>query len=318
MGRCGPRRRGWWPACSARRAADAGPLTVVPCDNLPENGRVAATVVGDFAELLDPSLTEWITGNVSFVTTMVDRITPATADDDLAAAAQLTGLTDAAPVVTEPFSEWVLCGEFPGGRPRWEAAGARFVPDIVPFEERKLWLLNGGHSLLAYAGSARGHTTIAEAMDDPACRVWLDQWWDEAARHLTLPSVEVADYRSALVERFTNARIRHLLMQIASDGSQKIPVRVLPVIRRERLAGRLPGGAIRVVAAWILHLRGAGAPVKDPASQLTELASGPLAEAVFRIIDFLDTDLAADRQLVDAVVQAGRDLETSASTANQR
>ena len=208
---------------------------------------------------------------------MVDRITPATADARLAVAAELTDLADAAPVVTEPFSEWVLCGEFPGGRPAWETAGARIVTDIIPFEERKLWLLNGGHSLLAYAASARGHTTVAQAMDDPTCRSWLEQWWDEAAVHLTLPATEISDYRNALVERFTNPRIRHLLAQIAADGSQKIPIRVVPVLRRERKAGRLPAGAIRVVAAWIIHLRGAGAPVKDANDRVVELAGGAIS-----------------------------------------
>ncbi len=108
--------------------------------------------------------------NVSFVTTMVDRITPATTEDDLAAVAELTGRADAAPVVTEPFTEWVLSGDFPGGRPAWEHCRRPIRRRHHAFEERKLWLLNGGHSLLAYAGSARGHQTIAEAVADPVCR----------------------------------------------------------------------------------------------------------------------------------------------------
>ncbi len=292
----------------ARRATGGGPLAIVPCDNVPENGRVAATVVGDFTALVDRTLSPWIEQNVRFVTTMVDRITPATTDSDIDAAAELNGLADAAPVVTEPFSEWVLSGDFPGGRPTWETAGARFVADIAPFEERKLWLLNGGHSLLAYAASARGHTTIAQAMDDPTCRDWLEQWWDEAAAHLTLPAADIADYRAALVERFTNPRIRHLLAQIAADGSHKIPIRVIPVLRRELNAGRLPAGAIRMVAAWINHLRGAGAPVKDAGDQVVQLAAGPLKEAAVRIIGFLDPALASDHPLADAVTQACRDL----------
>ena len=234
---------------AARRAADAGPLAVVSCDNLPENGAAAARVVAEFAARLDPGLAEWIQQNVSFVTTMVDRITPATTPDDIVAVTALTGRTDAGPVVTEPFTEWVLSGEFPGGRPAWEDAGARFVDDIIPFEERKLWLLNGAHSLLAYAGSARGHHTIAEAVSDPVCRDWMLDWWTEASRHLTLPPQEVADYRDALLERFANPRIRHLLAQIAADGSQKLPVRILPTIRHERAEGRLPLGALRALSS---------------------------------------------------------------------
>lgn len=132
---------------------------------------------------------------------------------------------------------------------RLARAGARFVDDIAPFEQRKLWLLNGGHSLLAYAGSARGHETIAEAVTDPKCRAWLQDWWVEASRHLTLPAEEVAAYRDALFDRFGNPRIRHLLAQIAADGSQKLPVRILPTVRRERAQGSVPAGALRVVAA---------------------------------------------------------------------
>ncbi|MET3805616.1 fructuronate reductase [Nakamurella sp. UYEF19] len=293
---------------AARRASGAGPLAVVSCDNLPDNGHVIALVVGDLADQLDAGLRQWIDVHVSFVTTMVDRITPATIDGDRATAAELTGRTDAAPVVTEPFSEWVLCGDFPAGRPGWDSAGARFVPDVVPFEERKLWLLNGGHSLLAYAGSARGHLTIAEAMADPVCRGWLDEWWQEATPHLTLPASENADYRDALVARFTNQAIRHLLAQIAGDGSQKIAVRILPVLRLERKAGRMPPGAVRAVAAWINHLRGAGAPVKDSKVDVADLAAGSLDEAVTGVLEFLDPSLAADGELLAAVATACREL----------
>jgi fructuronate reductase len=296
---------------AARRAAGAGTLTVVSCDNLTDNGTVAAEVVTAFAAALDPGLAGWIGEHVAFVTTMVDRITPATTADDAQAAFALTGRSDGAPVVTEPFSEWVLSGNFPGGRPRWEAAGARFVDDIAPFEERKLWLLNGAHSLLAYAGSARGHATIAGAVADPVCQVWMIQWWGEACQHLTLPPAELTAYRDALVERFANPRIRHLLAQIAADGSQKLPVRILPVLRRERAQGRLPVGAARVLAAWVNHLRGAGAPVKDvAAAQVTTLAQGPLTQAVPAVLGFLDPDLVGDRDLADTVEALCLDLRT--------
>ncbi|HEY5880023.1 MAG TPA: hypothetical protein VIU11_14020, partial [Nakamurella sp.] len=236
-------------------------------------------------------------------------ITPATPSDDAAVATDLTGRVDAAPVVTEPYSEWVLSGDFPAGRPAWEDSGARFVDDITPFEERKLWLLNGGHSLLAYAASARGHQTIAEAVADPVCRDWLVQWWTEASTHLTLPPPEVAAYRDALLERFANPGIRHLLAQIAADGSQKIPVRILPTLRRERAEGRLPTGALRALAAWINHLRGAGAPVKDAdAARVTALAAGPLDDAVRAVLADLDADLAADDAVVAAVVNLSTQL----------
>ena len=292
-----------------RRAAGAGPFAVVPCDNLPDNGHAAATVVTEFAARLDPTLPGWIADHVSFVTTMVDRITPATTEEDTGVAAALTGRLDAAPVVTEPYREWVLSGDFPAGRPGWDGAGARFVDDIEPYEQRKLWLLNGGHSLLAYAGSARGHHTVAEAVADPTCREWLEEWWDLAAAELTLPPAEITDYRQALIERFGNPRIRHLLAQIAADGSQKIPIRILPSITAHRAAGRLPTAGLRTVAAWINHLRGAGAPIKDAAAQqLSELADQPLDQAVPAILGYLDHDLPANQALVACVIALSREL----------
>ena len=177
---------------AARRRADAGPITLIPCDNLPENGAVVARVVAEFADLVEPGLRDWLEASVRTVTTMVDRITPRTTPEDIAT----VGENDRCPVVTEPFSEWVLSGRFAGGRPRWEDAGATFTDDIAPFEERKLWLLNGGHSLLAYAGSARGHETVADAVADETCRGWLETWWAEASRHLTLPAEDLARYRA--------------------------------------------------------------------------------------------------------------------------
>lgn len=283
----------------ARRAAGGPPLAVVPCDNLPDNGSVIARMAREFADLALPGLGDWIDANVSFVTSMVDRITPATTTDDIRAAELATGFHDAAPVLTEPFREWVLCGDFPSGRPRWEDAGATFTSDITPYEQRKLWLLNGAHSLLAYTAPLRGHHTVGEAIGDPVCRAWVEQWWDEAAPHIHLPNAIVSDYRAALLARFANPRMRHQLSQIAMDGSQKLPVRILPVLARERPAGRMPGGAVRILAGWVCHLMGEGVPVSDPR------AVG--IRGVDAALECLDPALAADRQLVDAVAsEVGR------------
>ena len=282
---------------AARRAAGAGPLAVVSCDNVPDNGAGTARVVTDLAEAAEPSLVSWIRDNVSFVTTMVDRITPHTTADDVRAVAEQTGWADAAPVVTEPFTEWVLSGDFPAGRPAWDAAGARFVDDVHPYETRKLLLLNGGHSLLAYAGSARGHETIADAVADPECRRWLEQWWDDAAPHVPLPADDLAAYRAALLERFANPRIRHLLAQIAAGRLPKLPIRLLPVLRAERAAGRCRPGAVRMLAAWIDHLRGIGASVNDAGAQPYQDRAGSVGE----VIALLAPDLADDAALVGAI-----------------
>ncbi|HEX3907791.1 MAG TPA: mannitol dehydrogenase family protein [Mycobacteriales bacterium] len=298
-------------ALAARRAADAGPITLVPCDNLPGNGGVLARVIAELAGEIDPALADWIEESVSFVDTVVDRITPRLDPADLALVAAATGRADRAPVVTEPFSEWVLRGSFPAGRPAWDHAGARFTDSIEPFEQRKLWLLNGGHSLLAYAGSLRGHRTVADAVADETCLGWLDEWWQEAAAHLELPDTEIADYRAALLDRFGNHRIRHQLAQIAADGSQKLPVRVVPVVLAERALGRSSVGGLRVIAGWLCHLRGAGVPISDPrAAELTELVRGPLGSAASRLLRWLDPALGDDAVVVSTVTELAAGLST--------
>ena len=292
---------------AARRAAGCGALAVVSNDNLPHNGAVVRRVVLDLARALDDSLAAWVEANVSFVTTMVDRITPRATEEDAREVLRATGFEDRAPVVTEPFSEWVLSGEFPAGRPAWEASGAAIVDDVTPFEHRKLWLLNGAHSLLAYAGSIRGHATVADAIADPQVRAWVGQWWDEAAGHLR-DAGDVAAYRQALLDRFSNPRIRHLLAQIATDGSQKLPVRVAPVLRDEREAGRMPGGAVRVLAAWLLHLRGHGATVTDSHEVVAAVRAADLAGGAGLVVAHVVPGLADDEALVQAVCELAQEL----------
>ncbi|HEX7535971.1 MAG TPA: mannitol dehydrogenase family protein [Dermatophilaceae bacterium] len=297
---------------AARRLAASGPISMMPCDNLPGNGAAVAEVIDDLATQVDPGLARWIAGNVFYVTTMVDRITPEPTPQDITGAMAATGLRDRAAVVTEPFSEWVISGEFASGRPRWEDAGATFTSDVSPFEDRKLWMLNGAHSMLAYAGSIRGHVTVADAMRDATCLRWLDQWWDASSRHLSLPAADNTAYRAALIERFANPRLQHRLDQIAWDGSQKLPIRVLPTLRRERAAGRLPVGVIRPIAAWVCHLRGCGAKVTDArAAEFLALAGGPLPEAVPRVLKSLDPELAADEAVVTAVLAQAGELSSS-------
>jgi len=296
----------------ARRNANSGAIAILSCDNLPENGAVTQTVVNDLAALVDESLPEWIERYVDFATSMVDRITPATTDEDRRIVREHNGYVDASPVPTEPFSEWVVSGRFPAGRPRWEDAGAQVVEDVEPFEQRKLWLLNGSHSMLAYAGSVRGHQTIDQAIADPACREWVNLFWDEASRHLPFPPVEVADYRAALLTRFSNPHMRDQLARIAADGSTKLVVRTIPAVRAERAAGRIPIGCATTLAAWVLHLRGAGAPVKDPgaAAALQAANSGDLPTAVPEVLETLESGLGKDGDLVRVVLAQAEAIMT--------
>jgi fructuronate reductase len=158
--------------------------------------------------------------------------------------------------------------------------------------------------MLAYAGSIRGHQTIDEAIADPACRSWVETFWDEACRHLTLPATNLADYRAALLTRFANPQMRDQLARIAADGSAKLPVRTLPTLRAERTAGRIPTGCATTIAAWILHLGGLGAPIKDPGAAAAQQAanSGELPVAVPAVLNVLEPGLGDDQDLVQAVL----------------
>lgn len=298
-------------ALAARRAAGAGPLAVVCCDNLSNNGTVAHNAVAGMAGAWDPSLAAWIDATISFISTSVDRITPRTTDADLAAVQESCGYRDTSPVVAEPFANWVLSGDFPGGRPRWEDAGAVFVADIEPYENRKLWLLNGAHSLLAYAGQLRGHTTVAEALADPPCRAAVERFWDEAESNLhgpegNGPDLQIPAYRDALLARFGNARIAHHLAQIAMDGSTKLRMRAVPVLQAERAAGRSGAAAALMIAAW-MDFTAAAAAVHDPLADKVAAANrlacmeGSSTERVRALLALVDPALAGDAAVVSLV-----------------
>jgi fructuronate reductase len=246
---------------------------------------------------------------------MVDRITPGTTDEDRRIVQEHNGYVDASPVPTEPFSDWVVSGRFPAGRPRWEDAGALLVDDLAPFEQRKLWLLNGSHSMLAYAGSVRGHETIDQAIADPACREWVNLFWDDASRHLPFSAAEVADYRAALLERFSNPQMRDQLARIAADGSAKLVVRTIPTVRAERAAGRIPVGCATTLAAWVLHLRGKGAPIKDAGAISAKQAanSGELPAAVPAVLETLEPGLGKDDDFARAVLEQAEAITTPAA-----
>lgn len=305
-------------ALNARREADAGPLAVVCCDNLAHNGEVTRNAVlvlaawpqgqsGPFA-----GLAEWIEANVSFVSTSVDRITPRTTTADLDLVADACGYRDSAAVVTEPFHNWVLSGAFPAGRPRWEDAGALFVDDIEPYENRKLWLLNGAHSILAYSGLSRGHQTVAQTLNDPICRNAVEEFWDEASRHLPA-SLDISAYRAALLVRFGNSRIAHHLAQIAMDGTTKLRMRALPVLAAERAAGRPGDGAARAIAVWLAYLSSTPSGLQDPlAAEINSVNALKGKERTTALLALLDPELATDSSLV-ARIDA---LQTAFATAS--
>jgi fructuronate reductase len=236
----------------SRRRAEGGPIAIVSCDNLPDNGGRLARGVSAWADGIAPELGGWLDENASFVSTSIDRITPRISAEEDALLRARYG--DEAPVVAEPFHDWVLSGRFPAGRPAWESAGARFVDDLDPWESRKLRLLNGAHTLLAALGRLRGHETVAAAVADPVCRAAVDALWDDAAR--VLPAdLGIPEYREALLERFANPRIEHRLQQIGQDTETKLRLRIVPVAELVLAAGGRAEGSIAALGACLAALR---------------------------------------------------------------
>ena len=240
-----------------RRRLGGPPPTVLCCDNLPHNGRTLGGVALAFAALRgDPRLDRWLEAEVAFPCTMVDRIVPATTDDDIAAVAAGLGLHDAAPVVAEPFRQWVIEDHFTAPRPAWEEVGAELVADVGPYEEMKLRLLNGSHSALAYLGFLAGFEHVFEVMRAPEFVEFVRRMMAlEVAPTVHVPT-DLEAYQARLLERFANPAIRHRTAQIAMDGSQKLPQRLLGPIRDQLRAG----GPIRhlalAVAGWIRYAAG--------------------------------------------------------------
>jgi len=301
---------------AARKAAGLGPFTALCCDNLPSNGHVLAGLVRDFAALRDDALASWIEANGAFPSTMVDRIVPATTEADIAEVAALLGQDDAAPVIGEPFRQWAVEDVFAAGRPRWDQVGAQMVSEVAPFEFMKLRLLNGAHSSLAYLGYLAGHETVAAASGDPVFARFLHGLWSEIIPAVPAPQgVDLGAYAGDLLTRFQNPAIRHRTWQIAMDGSQKLPQRLLGTIR-ERLKADAPIDHLALgVAAWMAYVSGtdetgAAIDVRDPlAAEFAARAKaagrngGPLSEALLGIGAIFGDDLPREQRFTQAVAR---------------
>ncbi len=274
-------------ALARRRKAGVAPFTVLSCDNLSANGRTVGRIAAQFAALQSRDLATWIEAEVAFPSTMVDRIVPETTDVDRAEISSALGMLDAWPVVTEPFTQWIVEDRFPAGRPDFAAAGVQMVSDVTPFEHMKLRLLNASHSALAYLGYLAGHETIASAMTDVHFAALARQIMQDAAPTLTIPDgTDVAAYGASLLQRFANPALHHRTWQIAMDGSQKLPQRLLATMAdRLRLGLPIKTHAL-AVAGWMRYVtgkdeQGRAIDVRDPlASELFEIAerAGPVAE----------------------------------------
>jgi fructuronate reductase len=315
-------------ALARRHAAGMAPFTVMSCDNLPSNGATVKRIIIKLASLRDAALGAWVAEHVAFPSTMVDRIVPSTTDADRAEIATLIGAEDAWPIMTEPFTQWVIEDHFSAGRPPFEQAGAEVVADVEPYERMKLRMLNGSHSTLAYLGYLAGHEHVSDAIADPSFATLIHEMMtEEVMPTLDMPGVDLGAYRDQLLERFANPALKHRTWQIAMDGSQKLPQRLLGTIR-DRIAAdeeffRLALG----VAAWMRYVvgideKGENIDVRDPlALRLMAIAAdaGTDPEALFQglvgLSEVFGTDLAGNEDFGDAVVPALESLFEEGSAA---
>ena len=263
-----------------RRAGAGGPLTILSCDNLIQNGRRCREAVLSFAELWDPTLAVWIEAQVRFPSSVVDRICPAVTEADRARAQQVLTLEDRGTVVSEDFSEWVIEDSFAGERPPLELAGVTWVNNVAPWEARKLRLLNASHSALAYLGGLLDLPTVHDAIANPTLADFIDDLWQEIAVTLDRDAASgITDYCAALLTRFANPNLAHPLEQIGTDGSQKLPLRIIAPLRERLEQGLSSPRLTEVIAAWLYWQWGttlSGAPLSF---------SDPLAAQFKSIID---------------------------------
>lgn len=307
-------------AIARRRAEGAMPFTVLSCDNLPENGALLRDGVVGFARRIDAGLADWIAANIAFPSSMVDRITPASTAETIAEAERQTGRQDLAAVESEPFIQWVVEDHFPSGRPLWEAGGAIFVDDVVPYERMKLTMLNGSHSMLAYSGFLAGHRYVRDVMADPAISALVQRHLTAAASVLPpLPNIDLAHYAAALLARFRNPAIAHETFQIAMDGTQKLPQRIFQPAVLALEADRDIRPFAFATAMWMRYClgetdTGVTYALRDPreAEIRSVLTAGSrtastISDALHRLPRFFPPELVASskwRQTVETILES--------------
>ena len=315
-------------ALRRRREAGTVPFTVLSCDNLPGNGKVARTAVVSQAAMSDPELADWIDGNVAFPSCMVDRITPQTTQTDIAELRRGLGVEDAWPVVCEPFSQWVLEDDFPAGRPPLEEVGVQMVDDVAPYELMKLRLLNASHQGLAHWGRLLGMEYAHEAAADEDISSWVRAYLEREARATlrSVPGIDLDDYVDTLFERFTNEAIADTLFRLAQGASSRMPKFVLGTVRDNLTAG----GPIRLgtamVAAWALGDEGVDENgdeivIDDPmADELLPLAAAQRAghETAFISHEGVFGDLATDERFRRTFVEELDALRRNGARARLR
>jgi fructuronate reductase len=302
-------------ALSARRDLGLPPFTAISCDNLPHNGRRLEQAVLAIARAHGAALAEWIEAHGAFPETMVDRIVPATTPADVEKLEGALGASDQAMVKAEPFLQWVIEDRFCGPRPEFEKLGVQITADVAPWEEAKLRMLNGAHSGIAYLGGLAGIDFVHEVVAIPAFKRFVEALWDEAEATLSPPpGLDVAAYRTALMERFANPALQHRTRQIAMDGSQKLPQRLLAPIAARRAKGLDVDALALAVAAWMRWQgarddSGAAHVVDDPLAAVTAARLDGVTDPAAQVAALLSIDavfppaLAADETFRATLVQ---------------
>ncbi|RBY94506.1 mannitol dehydrogenase family protein [Blastococcus sp. TBT05-19] len=253
-------------ALDRRRRAGLPPFSVVSCDNMHRNGDAARTAVVGFARLRDEVLGRWIADRVAFPSSMVDRITPHTTPEERDVVAQRYGVADRWPVITEPFSQWVIEDTFCDGRPPLDEVGVRFVADVGRYELMKTRLLNASHCALGYLGSLAGHASLDQVMADPVFAGYVARLMDVEVTPLLPPpdGIDLADYKRSLLQRFANPAIADGLPRLCRRGSTKLPHHLLPSLRQALAEDRPHALLTLAVAGWVRYLQGtddAGRPL---------------------------------------------------------
>ncbi|WP_342005830.1 mannitol dehydrogenase family protein [Citrobacter sedlakii] len=306
-------------ALSRRRERGLLPFTILSCDNIPDNGHVVKNAVLGMAEKRDPALAMWIREHVSFPGTMVDRIVPAATDETLDEISRALGVADPCGISCEPFIQWVIEDRFVAGRPAWETAGVQLVTDVRPWEEMKLRMLNGSHSFLAYLGYLSGFQHISECMQDEAFREAAYQlMMREQAPTLSITDVDLQRYAGSLIARFANPALKHKTWQIAMDGSQKLPQRMLAGVRIHLERGSAWPLLALGIAGWMRYVCGvddAGAPidVRDPLSDKIRLLVANVGENekvanLLTLQEVFGSDLPKNPTFVQAIETAWQHL----------
>lgn len=314
-------------ALRLRREQGLQAFTVMSCDNLRENGHAAKAAVLGLAKARSPVLAEWIEANVSFPCTMVDRIVPAATAETLQDIAEKLGVYDPCAIACEPFSQWIIEDNFVNGRPDWDKVGAQFVGDVVPFEMMKLRMLNGSHSFLAYLGYLGGYETISETMAEAAYRhAAFTLMMQEQAPTLSMPDdIDLHAYATLLIERFSNPALCHRTWQIAMDGSQKLPQRLLDPVRFHLRQGSDWQHLALGIAGWMRYTQGIdekGQPIDvvDPLSAEFQRINqhyqgvGRVA-ALLELTTIFGHDLVQNDAFVSAVTRAYQQLNDQGALA---